>query len=691
VAIGAPLAAYRINQARVELRRRSYAAEMNVAFQALAENNPEGAVQLLEGQRAERGEEDLRGFEWRYLWSQCQDRAKASFADVAGRCLAYSADGQLLAYVGGEGKGWDSAEVIVRNAGSHALVKVLQTGAESLSFSPRTNLLATADKSGVRLWDTDSWQEVGPKLAGAMFPARFSPDGQWLVTRGAGQFQLWHTETWQLRAACPSALFADWTLTGRLAFSPDGRFLVTPDDEKATQRWWFKLWTMPDLNEVPGFNGDSDVDSAAFTADGRYLLTGGDAGALLVWDIEKRSVVEQLPGHTGSIWGIAVSPDGRFFATASAERIVQLWEAGTRNRVTTLRGHFHEVFDLAFSPDSRTLASIDTSNPGVVKLWDVHVRDRLERFDDASVVAGFSGDSGSLFLATTNRVKRWSLDRNTVEDTGLLIRDPYPQLHHGNWLSVGSRGADSLVALGQTNGMVEIREIRGATRVASWQAGSNAVESVAFTPNATLLATGSTGGEVSAWDAATSREIVRLEPFKGPIACVTFSPDAKTLAVSVFGKQVALFDLAQRRAAATLEGRHSAGMSMAFSPDGKLLLAALTDNTAALWDLPSGNRRATLKGHFQLVMDVGFSPDGKTLATGSDDRKIKLWHLATLQELVTLSLEVPCRTLAGGLQLGSIRETRLWRAPSLAEIEAVVSSGAGTRVSHNTEAAEAAR
>src|SRR5262249_4345610 len=53
-------------------RRNAYAAEMHVALQALAENNLGRARDLLDRQQPKAGEEDLRGFEWRYLWQLCQ-------------------------------------------------------------------------------------------------------------------------------------------------------------------------------------------------------------------------------------------------------------------------------------------------------------------------------------------------------------------------------------------------------------------------------------------------------------------------------------------------------------------------------------------------------------------------------------------------------------------------------------------
>ncbi len=56
-------------------RRLLYAAEMNLAQQALKLNNLGRARRLLDRHRPQPGEEDLRGWEWRYLWQLTRSSA----------------------------------------------------------------------------------------------------------------------------------------------------------------------------------------------------------------------------------------------------------------------------------------------------------------------------------------------------------------------------------------------------------------------------------------------------------------------------------------------------------------------------------------------------------------------------------------------------------------------------------------
>ena len=121
---------------------------------------------------------------------------------------------------------------------------------------------------------------------------------------------------------------------------------------------------------------------------------------------------------------------------------------------------------------------------------------------------------------------------------------------------------------------------------------------------------------------------------------------------------------------------------MAFSPDSKILVTASVDATARVWNADTGEFIAVLNGHKEGIPSVAFSPDGKILATGSTDDTVKLWSLETYQELLSLTefgddvgsvlFSPDGQTLAVGCSpgRGGLKPVQLWRAPTLAEIEA---------------------
>lgn len=79
------------------LRRHLYTSQMNLAQQAWEAGDLVRARELLEVQRPRIGEEDLRGFEWRYLWRLCRGDEQTTLRGHSVSAVAFSPDGQILA------------------------------------------------------------------------------------------------------------------------------------------------------------------------------------------------------------------------------------------------------------------------------------------------------------------------------------------------------------------------------------------------------------------------------------------------------------------------------------------------------------------------------------------------------------------------------------------------------------------
>lgn len=161
---------------------------------------------------------------------------------------------------------------------------------------------------------------------------------------------------WRLGESEPFARF-DWggaSLT--VAWSPDGRWIVTGDQTPSVHLYDF---TRDYPLHIQGY--ETKVKAFDFSPDSTLLATGG-APMVTIWDCTGESGPEdttpaQLPFHRGDVEAIAWSPDGSLLASGDIiGRIV--FSDSSRKPVSAFEGN-DAISAFAWSPDSRHLAAGD--------------------------------------------------------------------------------------------------------------------------------------------------------------------------------------------------------------------------------------------------------------------------------------------------------------------------------------------
>lgn len=683
--------ARRTEQHARDLRLNLYVADMSVAHQAIADNNfglgrelirkylPE-AQRLQDGtqKRAVAGQlEDLRGWEWRYLWRLCQGDSTATLPGHAApvSCASFSSDGRILV------TGSFDQTVRIWDVATRRTLRRLTGFAgplqrNSVAFSPDGKLLAVADGTEMHVFETTNWNKVralpNQALAGFIFslPIAFSPDGKTLTCHADTEIRHWDTASWERRTNQPGDLVGEF---GRLlAYSPDGRHFATAKDNGII------MWDTSSHPPGQRFLGRLRWPACVtYSPDGRWVAAGGQDDQAIVWDVTQGREIIRLPGGRSLTMAVAFSPDGKRLVTAC--EVIRMWEMERGELVATLKGAGNQAYALGFSPDGRTLVS--ASRDGPARLWAA----LPEMAPTSTVTAGeplcFSADSRMLAVFSTNSsVEYWDVrSRNMVSSFKIPV-----SLGQRDGVAASPDGA--FVAHVSTDGMARVWD-RG-TGVQTAQLALDPPPRwpwAAFSPDSGLLAISCTtrarggGGWTWVWDFRRGE----CRPLPGQDVYVpSFSPDGRILATG-FGTEVQLWSVPDLRPLATLRGHKWTINGLAFSPDGALLASMARDSDLRLWEVASGRLRRVFTAYEtgNGLRSAAFSADGRTLASGNATSLV-LWNVAVGKVILPIQgryryLGAPMfspdgNTLVIGGSQGrpTMEPVELLRAPSLAEIDA---------------------
>lgn len=140
--------------------------------------------------------------------------------------------------------------------------------------------------------------------------------------------------------------------------------MVTASDDFTMFLWNPSKGTKP-LARMTGHQ--KLVNHVAFSPDGRHIVSASFDNSIKLWDGKDGKFLSTFRGHVASVYQVAWSSDCRLLVSCSKDTTLKVWDVKTRKLSVDLPGHQDEVFTVDWSVDGKRVCS--GGKDKMMRLW----------------------------------------------------------------------------------------------------------------------------------------------------------------------------------------------------------------------------------------------------------------------------------------------------------------------------------
>ena len=556
----------------------------------------------------------------------------------------------------------------------------------SVEFSRDGQHLVTAsDDKTVRIWDTQTYSQVGDALTGHtdfVRSASFSSDGKLVVSTSNldGTVRIWNAQSKPHEQVGDP--FSRHKGVEKALFLPNGTHIVSASNHSIL--FWDAMMhteiAQPLYNRGSEFAVSPDGSCIALPIENnrcnleiRVIQTGSRIGQLLT-------------GHPGSVsTTVAFSPDGQHIATLTFDDTLRTWDAKTGALINVMNGLRYSRQIFLYLEGKRIM----TSGRHGVRFWDMNTHSQIQQqfsgelSGSISAAMSSNGDRVASVSSDHSTIQLWSfnpladhLTRTTAQDIALTSASYSPD--------------GKYIATACDDRSVRIWDAENCSQVGSPLIGhTDTVQSASFSPDGKLIVTASGDRTIRVWNAETGAQIGQpLTGHRGRVVSASFSPDGAYLLSAdrsaIRGWSAGRSDLGRHIRTIKLPSWRNLIRSVSFPPLGQFIVAVelsshtvvldlntgieaavvppeyqsrhacfssdehlmlffgspdsnlhpwdrlrRQDNNLHLWNTESLQIEKVFRGHTGAVVNASFSPDGKHIVSASWDYTIRVWSTET--------------------------------------------------------------
>ena len=310
-------------------------------------------------------------------------------------------------------------------------------------------------------------------------------------------------------------LYLLWKFQSKMKSKNDGRTLASGNINSNVIIWQIEKDFVYTL-------GHKDyINFITYSPDGKYLVTGDDESKIKLWDSISGSLIHTLPAHNGPVCSAKFSPTGKSLSSCGRDGLIKVWNTETWDCTHTINGHDGKcVFSLSYSPDGNFLCSCGKDT--TIKIWDTKTTRLSRTFVDGwhfTYSASFSHD-GNLVASCGSEglcIRILKTGKKIFETTDSSAVFP-----------CAFSPDDKYLAANVFKGTVSVWEIQTGTKVHSLPKLKSAYNPIAFSPCGKYLAYGYSYIGVIIWD-LERRNCSKLFNFNVNVVSIEYSPDGRLL------------------------------------------------------------------------------------------------------------------------------------------------------------------